>query len=201
VTSRKTENSYLDLLQNKKIARSHELTETGISRTRIRRMLQAGLIERVGRGLYMLPGAILTEYHDLAIANRLAPGGVICLLSALRFHGLTTQNPSEVWMTVDPSHWRPGRIDSNIRFFYMSGRAFSEGIEEQDIEGVRVRVYSAAKTVADCFKFRNKIGLDVAVEAVRDFRRMHPKSLNALWRFAQVDRVGSVIRPYLEALS
>jgi predicted transcriptional regulator of viral defense system len=200
VTPINTTTLALDLLKEKGIARSGDFSRTGVSRTQLRRLCEKGLIERIGHGLYSLPGTVLTENHSLAEASRQVPGGVICLLSALRFHGLTTQNPFEVWMAIDRKAWRPKRSSPKIRYFYLSGPSLNQGIEEHDIGGVPVRVYGAAKTVADCFKFRNKVGLDVAIEAVRDFRRRHPKSLNALWQFAEVDRVTKVIRPYLEAL-
>ena len=128
------------------------------------------------------------------------PGGVVCLLSALRFHGLTTQNPFEVWMAIDRRAWRPRVEHPPLRLIYLSEPALRTGIEEHDVGGVTVRVFSAAKTVADCFKFRNKIGTDVAVEALRDFRRRHPKELEAVWRFAVVNRVSRVLKPYLESL-
>jgi len=190
----------LRVVRRQGIARARDLERAGVSRTQIRRLLERGLLARTGRGRYSLPGIVLTERHDLAEAARAAPGGVVCLLSALRFHGLTTQNPFEVWMAIDRKAWRP-RIDRPpVRFVYLSGRAFEEGVETHPIGGVPVRVYSAAKTVADCFKFRNKIGSDVAIEALRDYRRLHPKRLEDVWRFAAVDRVARVIGPYLEAV-
>jgi len=182
------------------IARSRDLERAGVSRTQIRRLVAQGLIERVGRGLYRRHGAPSTERSDLAQAGRLVPGGVVCLLSALRFHGLTTQNPFEVWLAIDRKAWRPRAGHPPLRLVYLSGAALREGVEEHDVDGVRLRVFSAAKTVADCFKFRNKIGTDVAVETLREFRRAHPKRLEAVWRFAEVDRVTRVIRPYLEAV-
>jgi predicted transcriptional regulator of viral defense system len=124
----------------------------------------------------------------------------VCLLSALRFHGLTTQNPFEIWLAIDRKAWRPRLVHPPLRLLYLSRAALGQGVEEHDVDGVTVRVFSAAKTVADCFKFRNKIGTDVAVEALRDYRRQHPKSLDAVWRFAEVDRVTRVIGPYLEAV-
>jgi predicted transcriptional regulator of viral defense system len=190
----------LNLLEKAGLARSCELERAGVTRTQLRRLLALGVIERVGRGLYTLPGAARTEQHDLAEAARRVPGGVVCLLSALRFHGLTTQNPFEVWMAIDRKAWRPRIEHPLLRLVYLSGPALREGVEEHDIGGVTVRVSSAAKTVADCFKFRNKIGIDVAVEALRDYRRQHPKRLEAVWRFAEVDRVALVLRPYLESL-
>ncbi len=190
----------LRLLKRVGIARSRDLERAGVSRTQLRRLREQGLIERVGRGLYGLPGAVLTERHHLAEAARRVPRGIVCLLSALRFHGLTTQNPFEVWMAIDRKAWRPRVEHPPLRLVYVSGPALREGVEEHDVGGVTVRVFGAAKTVADCFKFRNKIGTDVAVEALRDYRRLHPKHLEPLWRFAEVDRVTRVLRPYLEAV-
>ena len=188
------------LMKRVGLARSLELENAGVSRTQLRRLLDRGVIERVGRGLYRLPDAPLTERQHLAQAARHVPGGVVCLLSALRFHGLTTQNPFEVWMAIDRKAWRPRIEHPPLRLFYMSGAPLLEGVEEHKVAGVTVRVFSAAKTVADCFKFRNKIGTDVAVEALRDYRKRNPKRLEAVWRFAEVDRVTRVIRPYLEAV-
>ena len=193
-------NRALQLLKRAGIARSRDLERVGISRTQVRRLRERGVIERSGRGLYRLPGAALTERYNLAEAARRAPGGIVCLLSALRFHDLTTQNPFEVWLAIDRKAWRPRVEYPPLRLFYLSGSALREGVEEHDVGGVPVRVFSAAKTVADCFKFRNKIGTDVAVEALREYRRTHPKRLEAVWRYAEVDRVTKVIRPYLEAV-
>lgn len=188
------------VLRRSGIARSRDLEHAMVSRTQIRRLVAEGRIERVGRGLYRDPAASATERSDLAQAARLVPGGVICLLSALRFHGLTTQNPFEVWLAIDRKAWRPRADHPPLRLVYLSGAALMDGVEEHDVSGVRVQVFSAAKTVADCFKFRNKIGTDVAVEALRDFRRVYPKRLEAVWRFAKIDRVTRVIQPYLEAI-
>lgn len=182
------------------IARSRDLERAEVSRTQLRRLVKEGLVERVGRGLYGLPGGARTERYHLAEVARRVPGGVICLLSALRFHGLTTQNPSEVWMAIDRRAWRPRVEHPPLRLVRLSGPALREGVEKHNVGGVTVRVFSAAKTVADCFKFRNKIGGDVAVEALRDYRRLHPKHLDAVWRFAEINRVTRVIIPYLEAV-
>ncbi len=189
------------LLRRLGIARSRDLERAGISRTQLRRLVQQGRVERLARGLYALPGTPRDERSDLAKAARRVPAGVICLLSALRFHGLTTQNPFEVWMAIDRKAWRPRVDHPPLRLVYMSGDSLETGIEEHDVGGVTVRVFSAAKTVADCFKFRNRIGTDVAVEALRDFRRRHPKGLEEVWRFAEVDRVTRVIQPYLDTLA
>jgi predicted transcriptional regulator of viral defense system len=183
------------------LLRPRDLAAHGIPRTYLQRLHQRGLVERVARGLYKLPGVVLTEKHSLAEACKRVPQGVVCLLSALRFHDLTTQNPFEVWMAIEQKAWRPKKGNPPLRMVFFSGQAFTEGVEEHFIEGVQVPVYGAAKTVADCFKFRNKIGLDVAVEALRDFRHQHPKNLGEVWRFAEIDRVARVIRPYLEAMA
>ncbi|MBE3065754.1 MAG: type IV toxin-antitoxin system AbiEi family antitoxin domain-containing protein [Spirochaetes bacterium] len=181
------------------IARSRDLERLGTSRVQLRRLVERGALERVGRGLYRLPGAPVTERQHFAEAALRVPGGVICLLSALRFHGLTTQNPFEVWMAIDLKAWRPKGGHPPIRLCYLSGPALAKGMEEHDVSGVVVRVYGAAKTVADCFKFRNKIGIDVAVEALRSYRKTFRNGLEPLWKFAEMDRVARVIRPYLEA--
>ena len=186
----------LAVLKHAGIVRSRDLERAGVSRTQIRRLLKQGAIARAGRGLYRNPAAALTERNDLAEVARLIPGGIVCLLSALRFHDLTTQNPFEVWLAIDRKAWRPRLDHPPLRFVYLSGSALRDGVEEHNVGGVRVRVFSAAKTVADCFKFRNKIGTDVAVEALREYRRVHPKRLEAVWRFAEADRVARVIRPY-----
>lgn len=189
------------LLKRVGVVRSRDLEEVGLRRSQLRRLVERGEIERVGRGLYALPGASATEHSDLVRAAKLVPGGVICLLSALRFHGLTTQNPFEVWLAIDRKAWRP-RIDHPpLRLVFMSGSALTDGVERHVIEGVKVQVFSAAKTVADCFKFRNRIGTDVAVEALREYRRRYPKRLHDVLRYAEVDRVARVIQPYLESVA
>jgi predicted transcriptional regulator of viral defense system len=187
------------VLKQSGIARSRELERAGLSRTEIRRLVARGVLERVGRGLYRAAEAPLEAGCDLAEAARLVPDAVVCLLSALRFHQLTTQNPVEVWLAIDRKAWRPTVDRPPMRFVYLSGSSLHEGVEEHEIAGVPVRVYGAAKTVADCFKFRNKIGVDVAVEALREYRRAYPKRLGELVRFAEVNRVTRVMQPYLEA--
>ena len=135
----------------------------------------------------------------MATACKLVPRGVICLLSALQFHDLTTQAPFEVWMAIDVRARRPRRKTPPLRIVRFSGEALTAGVETHKVEGVPVRVYGPAKTVADCFKYRNKIGLDVALEALRDYRREHPGGMDELWHFARICRVANVMRPYLEA--
>lgn len=189
------------LLNKNGVATSHELERAGISRVSLSRLHQRGVVERIARGVYALPGGVVSEHQSLVEASHLVPNGVICLLSALRFHGLTTQNPFEVWMAVEAKAWRPTREAVKLRLVHMSARSFTEGIDVHRVGGSRIRVYSAAKTVADCFKFRNKIGIDVAVEALRDYTRKYRGGANELARYAAVCRVSRVMQPYLEAIS
>lgn len=158
------------------------------------------MIARAGRGLYRLAGAELTEHDSFLEAAQLVPQGVICLLSALRFHNLTTQNPFEVWMAIDNKSHPPKSEALPLRIHYFSGQAFTEGVEEHKISGVTVRVYSVAKTIADCFKFRNKIGLEVALEALRECRRERRATADEIWRYAEVCHVRKVMGPYMEAI-
>lgn len=190
----------LDLARSMGVIRPMDLAAHGISRVYLTRLVRAGLLERVARGLYVLSSADVTENRSLAEVSKRVPSGVICLLSALRFHGLTTQNPFEVWVAIDHKAWPPQPTGATLRIVRMSGPALESGIETHRIEGVAVRVFSPAKTVADCFKFRNKIGLDVAVEALRDYLRANPARVDELWRYAKIDRVATPIRPYLEAM-
>lgn len=183
------------------ILRPRDLARRGIPPVYLRRLHRRGLLVQSGRGLYTLPHSDLTANHSLAEACKRVPRGVVCLLSALRFHGLTTQAPFEVWLAIDQKARAPKIKSPSLRLVRMSGEALQAGIEEHQIEGVAVRVYSAAKTVADCFKFRNKIGLDRALEALRDYRRTRRAGLDELWRFARICRVARVMRPYLEALA
>ena len=171
-----------------------------LPRQYLQRLYKKGMLDRVGRGVYALPGGEITEHHTLVEASSRVPKGVACLLTALRVHDLTTQNPYEVWMAVERKSWVPQPDSIPIRFVYMSGPAFSEGVEDREIEGVQVRVFGPAKTVADCFKYRNKIGVDVAVEALSDYRKSRYYDADALWAFAKICKVADVIRPYLEAI-
>ena len=182
------------------LLRPRDVRDEGIPSATFRRLEQGGILRRAGRGLYMLADAAeVTEHHTLAEACMRVPHGVVCLLSALRFHDLTTQAPFEVWLAVETGKWRPIVDYPPLRIVRFSGAAFTEGVEEHLIEGVTVRVYGVAKTVADCFKYRNKIGLDVALEALHDVRRAGSAPTMSLWRYAQVCRVANVMLPYLEA--
>lgn len=177
-----------------------ELAERGIHRQVLTRLVAEGLIERVARGLYQLPERPVTENHGLALAAAAVPQGVICLLSALQYHGIGTQLPSEVWLALDRRAWRPRLAYPPLRIVRYTGQALSAGIETHRIEGRSLRVYGLAKTVADCFKYRNKIGLDVALEALREGWQARRFTLDELDRYAAICRVQRVMRPYLESL-
>lgn len=190
----------LSLAEKKGILRSRDLVSQGIPRVTLTRLKRAGLIERIGRGLYALPDSDVSERHALAEACKRVPHGIVCLLSALRFHGLTSQEPFEVWLAIERKARKPKVEYPPLRIVRFAGKALTEGVEQHDVEGVTVRVTSPARTVADCFRYRSKIGVDVAVEALRDYRLMRKGTVDELWREAEVRRVKTVIRPYLEAL-
>lgn len=179
--------------------RARDVRQATDPRSTLRRMAMEGEIVQVGRGLYALPDAEVGEHHSLAKATKRYPGGVICLTSALFFHGIGTQMPYETWMMRSDRKATPNK-EFPVRFVYSTGSAFSHGIETHRIEGVDVRVYSPAKTVADCFKYRNKIGLDVATEALREGWRDKRFTMDELWEAARVCRVQSIVQPYVEML-
>lgn len=193
----------LELAQQLGVLRPRDLAHVGIAPSYLDRLYRAGRFERVGRGLYVPMGWQLTEHHALAEVCARVPRGVVCLLSALHFRGIGTQQPFEVWLAISVKDRAPRIPELPHRIVRFSGRALREGVEEHTIEGVRIPVFCPAKTVADCFKYRNKIGLDVALEALRDvWRRRHETrvTMDELWRYAQICRVANVMRPYLESL-
>ena len=190
----------LDLARKAGILRPRDLAPQRIPRTYLQRLEERGLLVKETRGQYKLPDAKVTENHSLAEACKRVPRGVVCLLSALQFHKLTTQAPSDVWLALDRKARAPGSGVQPLRIVRMSGKALTEGVDEHRIEGVAVKVYQPAKTVADCFKYRNKIGLDIALEALRDFKHKHRSGMDDLWRYAKICRVERVMRPYFEAM-
>lgn len=191
----------LRIIREQGIARPRDLVARGISRATLARLLDEDLAVREARGLYVVASHAPTETHTLAQVAKRVPHAVFCLLTALRFHGLTTQSPAEVWLALPEKARRP-RLDSpRLRVARFSGPALTTGIEEHTVEGVVIRVYSAAKTVADCFKYRNKIGIDVAVEALRDFSRRYRGGATELARCAKICRVSRVMQPYLDAIA
>ena len=166
----------------------------------LQRLVKRGVIEREGRGLYRVAGTEVSEHYSFIQAAKRVPKGVICLLSALRFHELTTQKPFEIWLALERGTRRPTIDTPPLRIHFFSGEAFTAGLEMHNLDGVPVRVYCPAKTVADCFKYRNKIGIDVAREALRDTLRQRKARVDEIWRYAEICRVARVIYPYLESL-
>lgn len=190
----------VELLKRRGILRPRDLDRHAIPREVLRRLCGQGGVQRVGHGLYRLSDSKETEHVTLAEVCKQIPNGVVCLISALRFHNLTTQAPFEVWLAIDVKAHRP-RTDLPVHFVRFSGPALAEGVEVHKVDGVPVKVYNPAKTVADCFKYRNKIGLDVALEALKECRKEQRCSIDDLWHYANICRVTNVIRPYLEAFS
>ena len=172
----------------------------GYSPQLLRNLHREGKLERTARGVYTLPDQALSQHHALAVVSLRIPKAVICLLSALELHQLGTQLPSAVWIALPEGTPAPTLDWPTLRIVRMRGAAYAEGIETIDCDGTPLRVYGVAKTLADCFKFRNKTGLDVALEATKEAWREHKLRLDELQRFAQIDRVGNVMRPYLEAI-
>lgn len=203
MTPRGHKDRAIEVARERGIARGADFDQAGVPRVYLQRLTEQGVLQQVGRGLYRLSDAPSDAASSLAEAARIQPKGVIGLLSALQFHQLTTQTPHAVWMLLDAKDWAPVNPAVQIRVVRASGRSLSEGVELHTIDGVPVPITAPAKTVADCFKYRNKIGVDVAVEALQALFRGSARRppIDELWRYAEIDRVQTVIRPYLEALA
>jgi predicted transcriptional regulator of viral defense system len=190
----------LELARKQPILRVKDLAAAKIHPEHLRRLWRKGVVERASRGVYRLVEAEYTAHLSLAEVAKRVPRGVICLMSALQFHGIGTQLPPDVWLAVDRRAARPTSTSPRLRVVRLSGEAFSEGVETKEIDGVTVQIYSPAKTIVDCFKFRNKVGLDVALEALREGWRMRKVTMKDLALFSKVCRVEKIMRPYLESL-
>ncbi len=186
--------------RSKAVLQPRDFARLRIHPQEISRLVGKGQLIRVGRGRYMLPDAEHSENLGLALVAAAVPHSVICLLSALRFHAIGTQAPHDVWIAVAQGAARPRLDYPPVRVTLVSGSAFTFGVERHRVDGVPVRIYSPAKTVADCFKFRNKIGLDVAIEALREALRAKRCTREELWVAGKVCRVTTIIRPYLEVI-
>ncbi len=195
------EQEVLDLVNELGVARVRDLTSRDLHPEHLRRLVTKGLLERVSRGVYAPAGRQPTENHSLVQVAARAPRSVVCLLSALQFHELTTQMPRSVWIAIGPDDRTPRIQTPTVEVVRFSGRALDEGWKEHMIEGFPVRIYGAAKTVADCFKFRNTVGTDVALEALRECLRDRRATVDQLLHFARICRVENVMRPYLEAMA
>lgn len=190
----------LRVIRRAGVVRPRDLEARGIPRRWIYRLVREGQVERQSRGVYIAANHPYTENHGLALVAKQAPSAVVCLISALRFHEVTTQSPSQVWIALPEKARKPRLEFPPVRVARFSGSAFTQGVETHRLEGVEVRVYSLAKTVADCFKYRHKIGLDVALEALREGWRAGKFTMDQIDRAAQACRVRRIMRPYIEAL-
>ncbi len=201
VTMETTYQHALDLAAEHGLIRPRDLAAHQLPRVILTRLVRQGLLQRVGRGLYALPQRSISEHGTLAEVASKHPQAVVCLLSALQLHGLTTQAPFEVWLGI-PNKARAPRLDyPPLRIVRFSGMALSDGVEERKIDGVTVRITNVPRTVVDCFKFRNKIGLDVALEALTDALQSRRTSVDELWHYATLCRVAKIMRPYMESLT
>jgi predicted transcriptional regulator of viral defense system len=178
-----------------------ETQRLGIPRQTLTRMCRKGIIQRVARGIYTTPGNEIYEYSDMKMAVKLVPYGIICLFPALEFHNLTTQIPHQIWLAIPQGRRRKAIKYPEVQYISLVKTFYEYGIEEHNIDGVCIKVYSVAKTVADCFKFRNKIGLEVALEALREAKSEHKATNAQIIEAARACRVEKIIMPYLEALS
>lgn len=178
-----------------------DLVSQGLHHETLRRLCEQGVMIKTGRGRYMLADSSISEKHEIIQVSKQIPHAIICLLSALQFHNIGTQMPFEVWIAIDRRAAKPRMENPPLRIMRFSGPALKEGVEEHLIENVCVKVYNPAKTVADCFKYRKKIGLDVALEALRECRGERKCTSDLLWHYAKICRVANVMRPYMEAIS
>ncbi len=191
----------LHLAKSQSTIRTRDARELGIHPEYLRRLVEQGLLFKSGRGMYTYIDAEITEHHSLTIASQRVEHGVICLLSALQFHDIGTQAPFEIWIAIDVHARRPNSDVLSLHPIYMSGLALTMGIETHTLEGTPVRIFNLPKTIVDCFKYRHKIGLDVALEALRESWESRRCSMDELWKYAKICRMSKVMRPYLEYLS
>jgi predicted transcriptional regulator of viral defense system len=182
------------------MVRPRDIEAIGVPREYLLRLHQQGKLNRSGRGIYTMPDAEVTERHSYAEVAKRVPEAILCLLSALAFHEIATQSPAAVWIALPKGARTPAITSPTLRIVRLTEPSLTAGIEKYMVEGVSVHVYSPAKTVADCFKFRNKIGIDVAIEALKDCLRQKKGTVNEIYRHAKICRVSNVIRPYMEAL-
>jgi len=181
--------------------RPRDLVPYGISFRALQRLVRDGTFERIGTGLYRIVTAEANEFETIAMVASTIPRGTVCLLSALRMHEIGTQAPHEVWIAIDRKARKPVRLPTRVRFVRFSGRMLTYGIESRILLGVPVRITSPARTVVDCFRYRSKIGLDVAVEALREVIRSRTVTVDQIIRAAEVCRIRTVVERYLEAVT
>jgi predicted transcriptional regulator of viral defense system len=189
------------LLANQGMARLSEFLTAGITAATVSRMVRDGEVIRLARGVYQLADAEMDRDHSLASAAKRLPKGVVCLVSALAFHGLTDQLPKRTWMAIGLRDWTPTFDDNTIRVIKFAPALLEESVETHQIQGVAVKVFAAAKTIADCFRHRGKIGLSVAVEGLQEALRQRKATPAEIMRQAEIGGISTVIRPYVEALT
>lgn len=188
-------------LARKGPVRARDLDAVGIPRAYLKRLCDRGLLEQVDRGLYRIADAPVTELSSLAEVSKRVPHAVICLLSALQVHGLTSEAPHAVWVLIERHARMPKVASPTIEVVRASGLGLEHGVETRVIDGVRVHLTTPAKTVADCFRFRRHVGLEVALAALKDYLRKRKGSIDSLVAAARADRIYTFMRPYLEALA
>ncbi|MDD9969640.1 MAG: AbiEi antitoxin N-terminal domain-containing protein [Myxococcales bacterium] len=200
MTSEPSKTSALLALARKGPVRARDLDDAGIPRSYLTRLCEQGQLERVDRGLYRLADAPVTELTSVAEVAKQVPHGIVCLLSALQVHGLTTEVPHAVWLMIDRHARMPSIRYPALEVVRARGTARAHGVETRTIEGVEVKLTTPAKTVADCFRYRRHVGLDVAMDALKDYLRKRAGSVDALEQAARADRIYAFMKPYLEAL-
>jgi predicted transcriptional regulator of viral defense system len=192
----------LEYAQSHKVFRASDMErDLGLSRMYVWRLFQEGQLERIDRGIYALKGTEFNENQTILEVAVKVPNGVLCLISALRFHGLTTQNPFEIWIAIERDTWIPKTDAVRLRVFSFTENVYKAGIERRKLDGVVVKVYSPAKTIADCFYYQKTVGLDVCLEALRDAWRQRKVTMDELYRFAEIRNVKGTMLPYLHTLS
>ena len=197
----KQRDKIIKLIKNAGILRYRDIIAHHINPVTLNRLVNSGEMIRISRGLYTLPDLeIQSGYYTFAEISKKVPRGVICLLSALAYHELTTQLPHQVWMAIHEKAWTPKIEHIQIRFVRFSENLLKEGVNTVEIQNIPVKMTNPARTVADCFKYRNKIGLDVAVEALREGLKGRYFTVDELWRYAELCRVANVMRSYIEAV-
>ncbi|MCW8451804.1 type IV toxin-antitoxin system AbiEi family antitoxin domain-containing protein [Legionella quinlivanii] len=200
----KTKDSYkqkvLQMASKTGVVRMSDLTKQGITRATVSRLVNENKLEKLAPGLYCLSGTELSEKESLVIVASRVPQAVFCLLTALQIYDLTTQLPRKVWISMPKGSHVPKMDYPPLKMVQYSDEAFSEGIEIIESDNIKLRVYNLAKTIADCFKHRNKIGLDVAIEALKEAYSKNKVTVDELWHYAKICRVANVMRPYIEAI-
>lgn len=199
VVSSTKQDRVLNFVKQQGMIRVRDALAQGIHPEYLRRLCDKGMLVKLSRGIYIPADQEISQHIGLAQVAKRVPQGVICLLSALQFHEIGTQSPFEIWIAISPREAKPRIVYPPVRVVRFSSQSLTEGVEEHQVEGVTIKVYNQAKTIADCFKYRNKTGLDVALEALKDCRQRKLCTTEQLWKYAKICRVSNVMKPYLEA--